>query len=243
MLPQKQESTDLLQLAQSLSESSFVPAQYKGKPADVLIAMQMGCEVGLKPLQAVQNISVINGRPSIWGDAAIALCRAHPDCEYITEIFDDDTMTAICKGKRRGQPEEARTFSEEDAKIAGLWGKAGPWKQYPKRMLQMRARGFLLRDLFPDSLSGLAIAEEARDIPVQVNDPAPALGTAGLKAVVSAPQVDDDLSDIEAEIAGIWDATELAEWFKARRDEWSEDVEARVIELCQKRKEFLSELS
>ena len=62
-----------------------------------------------------------------------------------------------------GQAEERRTFSQNDAEIAGLWSKAGPWKQYPKRMLQMRARAFCLRDLFPDVLKGLAVAEEVVD--------------------------------------------------------------------------------
>ncbi len=54
-------------------------------------------------------------------------------------------------------------ISKEDAKKAGLWGKAGPWSQYPKRMLQMRARSFALRDKFADALSGLIMAEEAQD--------------------------------------------------------------------------------
>ena len=47
---------------------------------------------------------------------------------------------------------------------AGLWGKQGPWKQYPKRMLQMRARGFAIRDAFPDALRGMYMAEEVQDI-------------------------------------------------------------------------------
>jgi hypothetical protein len=51
----------------------------------------------------------------------------------------------------------------EDAKRASLWGKSGPWTQYPKRMLQLRARGFALRDAFPDILRGLVTAEEAQD--------------------------------------------------------------------------------
>jgi hypothetical protein len=58
-------------------------------------------------------------------------------------------------------------FSVEDAKRAGLWGKQGPWSAYPKRMMQMRARGFALRDAFPDVLKGLITAEEAEDYPSQ----------------------------------------------------------------------------
>jgi hypothetical protein len=65
---------------------------------------------------------------------------------------------------RRGQPPERRTFSVADAKRAKLWFKAGPWTTYPDRMLQMRARGFAIRDVFPDALRGVITAEEAVDI-------------------------------------------------------------------------------
>ncbi|HFL6103668.1 TPA: hypothetical protein ACG4NN_004457, partial [Stenotrophomonas maltophilia] len=97
------------------------------------------------------------------GDAVIALVRSSPLCEYITEA--DDGGTAVCRVKRRGESEEVRTFSMDDAKVAGLLGKSGPWTQYPKRMRQMRARAFALRDVFPDVLRGMPIAEEVMDIP------------------------------------------------------------------------------
>lgn len=146
-----------------LADSDLVPKDFKGKPANCLIAIQWGAELGLKPLQAVQNIAVINGRAALWGDAVIALVRSSPLCEYITE--SDDGHAAICKVKRRGEAEEIRTFSMDDAKAAGLSGKQGPWTQYPKRMRQMRARAFALRDVFPDVLRGMPIAEEIMDIP------------------------------------------------------------------------------
>jgi len=152
-----------LQFCDYLAESDFVPKDFKGKPGNCLIAIQWGAELGLKPLQALQNLAIINGRPALWGDAVIALVRSSPLCEYITEA--DDGSTAVCRVKRRGESEEVRTFSMEDAKVAGLLGKSGPWTQYPKRMRQMRARAFALRDVFPDVLRGMAIAEEVMDIP------------------------------------------------------------------------------
>lgn len=152
-----------LQFSDILAESDLVPKDFKGKPGNCLIAMQWGAELGLKPLQALQNIAIINGRPALWGDAVIALVRSSPLCEYITE--SDDGGTAVCRVKRRGESEEVRTFSMEDAKAAGLAGKQGPWTQYPKRMRQMRARAFALRDVFPDVLRGMPIAEEVMDIP------------------------------------------------------------------------------
>jgi hypothetical protein len=147
-----------------IANSEMVPKDYIGKPGNVLVAVQMGAEIGLKPLQALQNIAVINGRPSIWGDALIAIVRNSPSCEYVKESFDNNSLVATCKVKRKGHDEEVRTFSKADAETAGLWSKAGPWKQYPKRMLQMRARAFALRDVFGDLLRGLSVAEEASDI-------------------------------------------------------------------------------
>ena len=155
---------EAMKFADIIAKSDIVPPDYKGKPGNVLVAIQMGQELGLPPMQALQNIAVVNGRPAVWGDSLMAIARAHPACEYITETFDDKTMTATCKAKRKGGPEEVRTFSRQDAEQAGLWGR-NTWKSYPKRMLQMRARGFAIRDVFPDALRGIALAEEVQDIP------------------------------------------------------------------------------
>lgn len=153
---------EAMKFADMLANSSIVPKDFMGKPGNVLVAMQWGMELGLKPMQAMQNIAVINGRPSIWGDALLALVLASPVCEYIEEW--EDNGTAYCKVKRRGKPEDIQTFSEEDAKKAGLIGKQGPWAQYPKRMKKMRARSFALRDNFADVLKGMPIAEEIMDV-------------------------------------------------------------------------------
>lgn len=152
---------EAMEFAGLLAKSDIVPKDYQGKPGNVLVAIQWGMEIGLQPMQAMQNIAVINGRPSIWGDAMIALVRACPAFEYITETQTDKEATCIIK--RKGEPEAVRTFSMEDAKKAGLMGKSGPWTQYPKRMMQMRARSWALRDVFPDVLKGMICAEEAMD--------------------------------------------------------------------------------
>ena len=154
---------EALRFADMLSKSSIVPKDYQGNPGNVIVAIQWGAELGLPPLQAMQNIAVINGRPSIWGDAVLAIVRASGLLVSITEELHDDSAT--CTVQRRGEDPVTRTFSTEDAKKAGLFGKQGPWQQYPKRMLQMRARGFALRDVFPDVLRGVYVAEEAQDLP------------------------------------------------------------------------------
>ena len=158
---------EAMTFSKMICESSFCPSAFKGKEGDVLVAVQMGGEIGLQPMQALQNIAVINGRPCVWGDALPALAKAHPAFVSMDESFDDSTMTATCKVKRNGEPEQTVVFSKEDAETAKLWGKQGPWQTYPKRMLAMRARGWAIRNVFPDALKGLAVAEEARDIPMK----------------------------------------------------------------------------
>lgn len=155
--------TEAIALSKLIANSELAPKDFKGKPANVLIAMQMGAEVGLAPMAALQNIAVINGRPSIWGDAALGIVVVHPEYEWHKEGMEGEV--AWFSIKRKGQEAYTTRFSKADAVKAQLWGKLGPWQTYPNRMLQMRARGFGIRDKFPDALRGLGIAEEVMDIP------------------------------------------------------------------------------
>lgn len=159
-----QDMGQAMQLATMMANSQLVPQHYKGKPEDTLIAMMMGSELGLNAMQSIQNIAVINGRPAIWGDALLALVQNHPRFGGIEETFDESTMTATCTVWRKGGTKHTQTFNQRDAELAGLWGR-NTWKQYPKRMLSMRARGFALRNQFADALLGLITAEEAQDYP------------------------------------------------------------------------------
>lgn len=157
---------EAMQMAEMLSKSQMVPKSYQNRPNDTLVAMMMGSELGLNPIQAIQNIAVINGKPAIYGDALLALVQNHPKFGGHEEHFDDKTMTATCTVWRRGEDKQhSVSFSQADAQQAGLWGKSGPWTQYPKRMLMWRARGYALRDKFADALGGLITVEEAQDIP------------------------------------------------------------------------------
>ncbi|MBR5950402.1 MAG: hypothetical protein IKZ87_03105 [Actinomycetaceae bacterium] len=149
--------------AEMIARSGLAPKEFQGKPENCFIAMQWGDVLGLDPMAAIRGIAVINGRPALWGDTMLALVRASPVCEYVKEEFQEDV--AICRVKRKGKSETEHVcmFSLDDARAAGLLGKPGPWQQYQKRMLQMRARGFALRDVFPDVLQGIDSAEEVYD--------------------------------------------------------------------------------
>lgn len=157
---------DAWRMAQHFAKSRMVPKDFQGQPEDVLVAVMWGAELGMKPMAALQGIAVINGRPSVYGDLLLAIIINHPDYEDHKEWSDGegDKLTYSCTFKRKGKEPCTRSFSVEDAKKAQLWGKAGPWTNYPKRMLQMRSRSWAARDRFADALKGMHIAEEVMDI-------------------------------------------------------------------------------
>ena len=159
LTPQSLEAA--MEMANLLAKSNMVPKDYIGNPGNIIVAIQWGAEIGLPPLQAMQNLAVINGRPALWGDAVMALVRGSGLLEDFREEVTDQGAT--CTVKRRGEQPVSRHFSVEDAKKAGLWGKQGPWQQYPKRMLQMRARSWAIRDVFTDVLKGINIKEVLED--------------------------------------------------------------------------------
>lgn len=155
-----------MQLATKLASSELIPKSFRGKPQDLFICWAMGYQVGLTPEQSQQCIAVINGKPAMWGDDMLALVMAHKDFDDIIEepILKGETVTGYsCTVKRKGKADKQNVFTLEMAKKAGLLGKVGPWTQYPERMLKLRARGFSLRDAFPDALKGIKPREEVED--------------------------------------------------------------------------------
>jgi hypothetical protein len=224
-------SQRMMEFCQAIAQSNLVPKDFRGRAADIMIAVQMGMEVGLKPMQALHSIAVINGRPALYGDGALAVVRARPDCEDVVELIsgDGDARTATCSVKRAGSTKVDRSFSVMEAKKAALWSKDGPWKQYPDRMLQMRARGFALRDSFPDALKGFAIVEDIMDIPAgDPGQPTPREGTRTeqvMAKVVGAARVEAAAPGAEPPGA----ATEPQDALPAAAAEGEEKVSAREL--------------
>jgi hypothetical protein len=169
---------DLYRFATAVSKSGLAPKGIE-TPEAIFVALEMGLEVGLPMMAALQNIAVINGRPAIWGDAQLAVVRSTGELALFEEWYEEagkrlarnpatftDSTTAVCRVQRHGYEPAETAFSVADAKRANLWGKAGPWTQYPARMLKHRARSFALRDQFGDALRGLRTVEEVQDDPV-----------------------------------------------------------------------------
>jgi hypothetical protein len=235
---------DAFRFSKLVATSDFAPKDFRGKPESCLLAIQHGAELGLSPMQSLQSIAVVNGRPSVYGDTALAVCKGSPVCEWVRETIEGEGehMVAVCQAKRRGdaQPVESR-FGVSEAKKAGLWGKQGPWTQYPRRMLQMRARGFALRDAFPDVLRGLVTAEEAADYthvepePVRVTQPTPPVADdAAMQKARSAIDLAKDAEQVR----------KFAAVVRQRVDDgfYAEDQAAELFEMLDERMSVMEEV-
>jgi hypothetical protein len=232
---------ETFRLASAISKSGLAPSTLRS-PEAIMVAIMHGLELGLPPLMSMQNIAVVNGRPTLWGSALPALLWSKGF--KLDETVSDGVAT--CTVTRPTGEKITRTFSEQDAKKAGLWGKAGPWTQYPSRMLQMRARGLAARDGAADALSGLYLQEEldGGELTVVSIEDAPKRKSSAeakrdgskdvfdnlMRAIEAAPEA-SDLLRLRAEHAETWSAmpprwaTLLNEAFYYRAKDWGVDVD------------------
>jgi hypothetical protein len=195
--------------AEMISSSDLVPKDYVGKPNNVFLAIQTGRSLGLDPFQSVKHLYTVNGRTSLFGDMMLGLAKGHDEYDDIIEVFGEMVDAgkdhgqlpsyARCTIKRKGKTDVVREYTLDDAKHnpnfnkfnknfqTNQWTEPGTWMRNGKRMMQMRARSFALRDSFPDKLSGVydeyEIQEiaESKDITDQTTDLNQQSGTGGLK--------------------------------------------------------------
>lgn len=157
---------DKLQMAKMLAQSGLMPDGLR-TPAQVFVALQMGAELGLSPMIAVNNIAVIKGRPTLSAAIMDAIARNHPAYRGMTITYNDSPLACTVIIRRAiGDNIEEFTgyFDWDEAAAAGLVGKDN-WRNYPKRMLKARAMSFAARDAFPDALAGMYSKEEYMDEP------------------------------------------------------------------------------
>lgn len=161
------EPTDLNQamtLAKTLATSQLIPRALVGKPADVLLIMIKGRELGISTMQAISGINIIQGKPVIASDLMIGLILSHPDvCEYFTPVVSNDKI-ATYKTKRRGSEPVEMSFTLEEAQAAKLTGKDN-WRNFPAAMLRARASAALGRAVYPDLVAGVYVPGEIPDEP------------------------------------------------------------------------------
>jgi len=149
--------SERMEFARALSTASLLPRAYQQNPGNVLLAMELGDALGIRPIQAINAVHVIEGKPSASADLIASLVRK---AGHKLRISGDDT-TATAQIIRADDPEftyEA-TWTMDRAKAAGLTGK-GVWKAYPAAMLKARAITEVARMGASDALYGVVYTPE-----------------------------------------------------------------------------------
>lgn len=170
LMPQTQ--AEKYEMASVLCKSGLIPNGLNS-PEKVFVALQWGHELGLSPMVAVNNVAVINGKPTLSADIMSAVVKRSPEYGGIKWIEMSDTK-AECEITRilpNGEKEVQRScFTMDDAVKAGLAGR-DVWKKYPRRMLKHRCLSYGLKDVFPDLLAGLYDPEEMESVQSEKTTP------------------------------------------------------------------------
>lgn len=160
---------DKVEWADKIAQSSLLPKQYQRNPANVLLALEYGTALGISPVVAMQQIHVIEGKPTASAQLIGGLVRQAG--HKLRVEFDDRTMTATATVIRSDDPDYQfkAVWTMDRAKAANLVNK-GNWKTYPAAMLKARAITEVARDACPEALFGVAYTAEelAPDAPVRV---------------------------------------------------------------------------
>lgn len=229
---------EVFRLATAIAKSGMAPRDM-ATAEKLTVAILHGLEIGIPPLMAINKIAVVNGRPTLWGDAIPALLLSKGFRIREETGKDEGGLFAVCTVIRPNGEAIERTFSEDDAKTAGLWGKPGPWKQYPSRMLQMRARGLAARDGAADVLSGIYLTEEMQDVepaPVAGADLMPSLPPTDAKRMSSAMGkrlgTDRVLNELRGAVSGA-DTLDQLEKIKADNQEFWDSAPYSWVQLLE----------
>lgn len=148
---------DRMKYAQALAAADLLPAAYRKKPANVLLAMEYGHALGLDTVTAMQSVHVIDGKPTASAQLIGALVRRAGHRLRVTG--DDQKAVAIIVRHDDPDFEFRSEWNIDRAMAAGLTGR-GPWKQYPAAMMKARAITEVARDACPEVLAGVAYTPE-----------------------------------------------------------------------------------
>jgi hypothetical protein len=157
-----------MELAKVLGMSALLPQALRGKPADVLVTVMYGREMGLTPMQAIQGIYVVNGRPTCGGKLLLAKVR-QAGHRVKVEATDKAARVTITRSDDRENP-HTEEFTWADAERAKLTTK-DTWKSWPKQMLTWRAVSNAVNVQCPEVAMGFEITELVQDETAQPERP------------------------------------------------------------------------
>ena len=167
--------TKLMEGAEMLAKSTIIPASYQRKPENCFVALDMASRMGLSPMVVMQNLFVIQGKPSWSGQAISAMIKSSPQFKDVELVYvgeeGKDTWGAYVTATKKGKRVKGGTVTMAVAKAEGWYQKAGSkWKTMPELMLAYRAFSWFGRVHAPELMMGLQSVEEVVDVSTETID-------------------------------------------------------------------------
>lgn len=235
--------TDLdgaMRLSKTLAFAAIMPDALRGKPADVLAIMLYGQDLGLSPMQAIQGIDIIKGKPRISAKLMVAKAR---QAGHLVTIKEHTGSSCTVEAVRKDTGERHQvTFTSEDAAKARLCsikdgqviarsskGEPLPWETRHRTMLQWRAAQECLNFLCPEITFGFDLEGDfqVNDAGIVVPDEADDF-TPEDDQIQDAEIVDDETAAADlAEMAAQYDFAQPAECGECGLNGGDHDEECR----------------
>lgn len=156
-------------MCQMLAASTLVPQSFQNNLPNVMIALEIANRTGSSPLAVMQNLYIVQGRPS-WSSqfviAALNSCGKFSPLRFAVQGNGDNrSCYAWALESGTGERLEGPPVSIEMAKREGWFGKNGSkWQTMPELMLRYRAAAFFGRLYAPEILMGMQAQDEVEDI-------------------------------------------------------------------------------
>lgn len=167
LFPPPAEFTVLKEIASMAVKSGLLPSSIKTAEQACIIALK-GRELGIPPMVAFAQISVINGKPCMSAELMLSqIYKTNPAA--VINFLKNDNKECVIEASRKHSRTSTWSFTLEDAQNAGLLGKQ-VWKQYPAAMLRARAISAMARAVFPDALNGVSYTPEELGAEVEIDD-------------------------------------------------------------------------
>jgi hypothetical protein len=157
--------------AAMMAKTDIIPQNYRGKPENCFVAIEMASRMGVSPLMVMQNLYVVQGKPSWSGQAATAMLKNSPEFRNVKHVYTGDkgkdSWGCYVEAERvpGGEVVTGPEVTISMAKAEGWYSKTGSkWQTMPELMLAYRASAFFARVHSPELLMGMQTREEVEDV-------------------------------------------------------------------------------
>lgn len=159
----------LMEMSEMLAKSTIVPQQYQRRPENVMVALDMASRMGVSPMVVMQNLHIIQGKPSWSGTAVASLIRNSGQFKNVELVYvgeeGTDSHGAYVQAERNGKILKGTVVTIRMAKQEGWYQKNGSkWQTMATQMLGYRAYSYFGRLYAPELMMGLHSTDEVEDM-------------------------------------------------------------------------------